>query len=179
MVRQSHGWVEVTSEPGQGATFALHFPAIPLHQRLAAGPAASGGPVAVPEPGRGRETVLVVEDEEPVRRIMSTVLRRNGYTVLEAATPVIALEVFDRNVEEIDLLLTDVVMPVMSGPALAQRLVAIRPALRVLFVSGYASVPPHEIHSPNVGFLSKPFQSAVLAARVREMLGRPSDPQAA
>jgi two-component system, cell cycle sensor histidine kinase and response regulator CckA len=179
MVHQSHGWVDVTSEPGQGATFALHFPAIPLHQSLAGGPAAGGGPVAVPESGRGRETVLVVEDEDSVRRIMSTVLRRNGYTVLEAATPVIALEVFDRNAEDIDLLLTDVVMPVMSGPALAQRLVAIRPALRVLFVSGYASVPPHEIHSPNVGFLSKPFQSAVLAARVREMLSRPSGPRAA
>jgi len=177
MVHQSHGWVDVSSEPGQGATFALHFPAIPLHESLAAGP--GSGPVAVPESGRGRETVLVVEDEDAVRRIMSTVLRRNGYTVLEAATPVIALEVFDRNAEDIDLLLTDVVMPVMSGPALAQRLVAVRPALRVLFVSGYASVPPHEIHSPNVGFLSKPFQSAVLAARVREMLSRPSGPQAA
>ena len=178
MVHQSHGWVAVTSEPGQGSTFALHFPAIPLHESLAAGPA-SAGPAAVLESGRGRETVLVVEDEDSVRRIMSTVLRRNGYTVLEAATPVIALEVFDRNTEEIDLLLTDVVMPVMSGPALAQRLVAIRPALRVLFVSGYASVPSHEIISPNVGFLSKPFQSAVLATRVREMLGRPSGPRAA
>ena len=68
-------------------------------------------------------------------------------------------------------------MPVMDGPALAQRLVAIRPALRVLFISGYAGMPSPELQNPNVGFLSKPFQSAVLAARVREMLGRPQHPR--
>jgi CheY-like chemotaxis protein len=170
IVHQSHGWIDVSSEPGEGATFAIHFPAVQLPETMATEPAA---PRKVVEPPRWNETVLLVEDEEAVRRIMSTVLKRQGYTVLEASTPLVALELFERHAEQIALLLTDVVMPVMGGPALAQRLVAIRPALRVLFVSGYTGSVPPQIQSPNVGFLTKPFQTGVLAARVREMLGRP------
>ena len=172
IVHQSHGWIDVTSEPGKGAIFAIHFPAAALRQATAPEPADI-------VPLRGNETVLLVEDEEAVRRIMSTVLQRQGYTVLEASTPVVAMELFERHAEEIALLLTDVVMPVMGGPALAQRLVAIRPALRVLFVSGYAGLVPPQIQSPNVGFLNKPFQTGVLAARVREMLSPRTDPPAA
>jgi DNA-binding NtrC family response regulator len=119
--------------------------------------------------------VLLVEDEEAVRRIISAVLRRQGYTVIETSSPMSAIELFKRHVEAIDLLVTDVIMPVMNGPALAQRLVAIRPALRVLFISGYTGLNSPEIQNPNVGFLSKPFQTSVLAARVREMLSRPND----
>jgi nitrogen-specific signal transduction histidine kinase/CheY-like chemotaxis protein len=169
IVHQSHGWIEVGSEPGKGASFAIHFPAAGLRQTTAAEPAEPAEPADI-VPLRGNETVLLVEDEEAVRRIMSTVLQRQGYTVLEASTPVVALELFARHAEEIALLLTDVVMPVMGGPALAQRLVAIRPALRVLFVSGYAGLVPPQIQNRNVGFLNKPFQTGVLAARVREML---------
>ena len=168
IVHQSHGWIDVSSEPGQGATFTMHFPAIMLPQIVASEPATTA------EAARGHETVLIVEDEEAVRLIISAVLRRQGYTVIETSSPVKALELFERHIEEIDLLLTDVVMPVMNGPALAQRLVAIRPALRVLFISGYTGLVSPEIHNPNVGFLSKPFQTAVLAARVREILSRPS-----
>ena len=168
IVHQSHGWIDVSSEPGQGATFTMHFPAIMLPQIVASEPATTA------EAARGHETVLLVEDEEAVRLIISAVLRRQGYTVIETSSPVKALELFERHIEEIDLLLTDVVMPVMNGPALAQRLVAIRPALRVLFISGYTGLVSPEIHNPNVGFLSKPFQTAVLAARVREILSRPS-----
>jgi two-component system, cell cycle sensor histidine kinase and response regulator CckA len=168
IVHQSHGWIDVSSEPGKGAVFSIHFPALPLRQTTATEPPAIVAPLG------GNETVLLVEDEDAVRRIMSTVLKRQGYTVLEASTPIIALELFERHADEIDLLLTDVVMPVMGGPALAQRMVAIRPALRVLFVSGYTGLVPQQIHSPNVGFLSKPFQTGVLAARVREMLGPPA-----
>jgi nitrogen-specific signal transduction histidine kinase/ActR/RegA family two-component response regulator len=166
IVHQSHGWIDVSSEPGQGASFAMHFPAIARQQRVASEPA------AIPEPARGHETVLLVEDDEGVRGIVSAVLRRQGYTVIEASSPIDALELFDRHRESIDLLLTDVVMPIMNGPALAQRLVAIRPALRVLFISGYAGMATPEIQNPNVGFLSKPFQTSVLVARVREMLSR-------
>ena len=126
------------------------------------------------ESPRGHETVLLVEDEEAVRLIVSAVLRRQGYTVIETSSPASAVELFERHAEEIDLLVTDVVMPVMNGPALAQRLGAIRPALRVLFISGYTSVPSPEMQNPNVGFLNKPFQTAVLVARVREMLSRPA-----
>lgn len=167
IVHQSHGWIDVSSEPGEGASFAMHFPAILLPQTFAPQPS---GTV---EPARGHETVLLVEDEEAVRLIISTVLRRQGYTVIETSSPVSAIELFERHAEEIDLLLTDVVMPVMNGPALAQRLVAIRPALRVLFISGYTALASPEIQNPHVGFLNKPFQTSVLAARVREMLSRP------
>jgi two-component system, cell cycle sensor histidine kinase and response regulator CckA len=168
IVHQSSGWIDVTSEPGRGATFAIYFPAARVEQRHPPAPA------AVLAPPRGHETVLLVEDEDAVRVIVGTVLRRQGYTVIESATPHGAIELFDRHAEAIDLLLTDVVMPGMNGPALAQRLVARRPALRVLFISGYTGILSPEMQNPNVGFLSKPFQSSVLLARVQEMLGRPA-----
>jgi two-component system cell cycle sensor histidine kinase/response regulator CckA len=95
--------------------------------------------------------------------------------VLEASTPHDACEIFAKRGEEIGLLLTDVVMPGMNGPALAQRLVGLRPELRVLFISGYADMAiPLDRENPNVSFLSKPFQASVLAERVRQMLARPS-----
>ena len=104
--------------------------------------------------------------------IVSTVLRRQGYQVLEAPTPTIASAIFAQHDGEIDLLLTDVVMPGMSGPVLAQRLIAHRPELRVLFISGYADVAVQpEIGGPNVNFLSKPFQASALTARVAQILG--------
>jgi two-component system cell cycle sensor histidine kinase/response regulator CckA len=168
IVHQSQGWIDVDSVPGEGATFTMHFPAILLQPRFTSAESA-----ATVEPARGHETVLLVEDEEAVRRIVSAVLRRQGYTVIETSSPINAVELFERHQGAIDLLLTDVVMPVMNGPALAQRLVAMRPALRVLFISGYTGLNLPEIQNPNVGFLSKPFQTSVLAARVREMLGRP------
>ena len=175
IVHQSHGWIDVSSEPGKGAVFSIHFPAAPLRQTTQTTATERAAPREIIAPLRGNETVLLVEDEDAVRRIMSTVLKRQGYTVLEASTPIIALELFERHADDIALLLTDVVMPVMGGPALAQRMVAVRPALRVLFVSGYAGLVPPQIQSPNVGFLSKPFQTGVLAARVREMLSPPAD----
>ena len=98
-------------------------------------------------------------------------LRRQGYHVLEAATPAAACTIFDHHGDEIDLLLTDVVMPEMNGPSLAQRLIASRPELRVLFISGYADVTaPLDPVNPNVSFLSKPFKASALAGKVREML---------
>ena len=93
--------------------------------------------------------------------------------MLEASTPRGACDIFDQHAAEIDLLLTDVVMPEMNGPALAQRLVAARPELRVLFISGYADMAtPLDADNPNVSFLGKPFQASVLAAKVREILTR-------
>jgi two-component system cell cycle sensor histidine kinase/response regulator CckA len=110
---------------------------------------------------------------------VSAVLRRQGYHVLETSSPSGACEIFERHAGEIDLLLTDVVMPEMNGPALAQRLVSMRPALRILFISGYADMTtPPESGNPNVSFLSKPFQASVLSERVRQMLARPGRLQA-
>jgi two-component system, cell cycle sensor histidine kinase and response regulator CckA len=169
IVRQSHGCITVDSEPETGTTFTMHFPAV-----RGRGGAPEPDSVASAQP-QGRQTVLLVEDEEAVRRIIKALLVRQGYRVLEADTPRAALDLFDRHQQEIDLLLTDVVMPDMNGPALAQRLVALRPELRILFISGYADVGlPLDGASPNVSFLSKPFQASALIAKVGEALGRRS-----
>jgi two-component system, cell cycle sensor histidine kinase and response regulator CckA len=166
IVRQSNGLISVESEPGQGATFTMHFPAV--------GQTARNEPAATATPsGGGRETILLVEDENSVRVIAAAVLRRQGYQVLEAPTPTIAADIFEEHRDSIDLLLTDVVMPEMNGPALAQRLVTARPRLRVLFISGYADVASLDTGNPHISFLSKPFQASVLAAKVREALSKP------
>jgi two-component system, cell cycle sensor histidine kinase and response regulator CckA len=168
IVRQSNGFIAVESESGSGTVFTMHFPAV-----------RASSPADVPsgstqQPSSGGETILLVEDEDAVRAIVGAVLRRRGYQVLEASTPLAACEIFEQHQEEIDLLVTDVVMPEMNGPALAQRLVALRPELRILFISGYANmVAPIDPDNQNLGFLSKPFEASVLAARVREMLSRP------
>ena len=167
IVRQSNGFITVESEPGAGTTFTMHFPVAAPAAEAAALPA--GGA----HTGPGRETVLLVEDEDSVRAIIGAVLRRQGYEVVEAPGARIACEIFAQR-PDIDLLLTDVMMPEMNGPALAQRLIGLRPALRVLFISGYADMlTPPGVDNPNVGFLSKPFQASALTARVADMLARP------
>jgi len=163
IVRQSNGVITGDSEPGAGTVFTMYFP-------VASAAAAAGGSSA--GEGDQRETILLVEDEDAVRAIVSTVLRRQGYQVLEAPTPTVASAIFAQHDGGVDLLLTDVVMPEMSGPALAQRLIERRPELRVLFISGYADVAVQpEIGGPNVNFLSKPFQASALTARVAQILG--------
>jgi PAS domain S-box-containing protein len=166
IVRQSNGSIAVVSEPGQGTTFTMYFPAVPTPCDLdsAAGPA---------EPARGRETILLVEDEDSVRAIIGAVLRRHGYEVLDASNAGTATELFERHGATIDLLLTDVVMPEISGPALASRLIALRPDLRVLFVSGYGEMSIPEL-AGSAGVLSKPFQASTLVDRVRRALAAPS-----
>ena len=117
---------------------------------------------------------MLVEDEEAVRLIISTALRRHGYRVLEAATPGAAIALMEQHPERIDLLLSDVVMPEMNGPALAQRLVGMRPSMRVLFISGYADVlaTQQADASSHINFLSKPFKGSELAEKVRSILAR-------
>jgi PAS domain S-box-containing protein len=172
IVRQSNGVIVADSEPGAGSVFTMYFP---VATAIAAG--ASGSSYAGPIAGDARESILLVEDEDAVRVIVSTVLRRQGYHVLEAATPTVAIAIFAQHNGDIDMLLTDVVMPEMSGPALAQRLIGLRPGLRVLFISGYADVAMQpQVGGPNVSFLSKPFQASALTARVAQMLG--ADPRA-
>jgi PAS domain S-box-containing protein len=166
IVRQSQGFITVESQPGAGATFTMHFPAV-------GAPPNSADTLAAADAHHGHETILLVEDEDSVRVVVGSVLRRQGYQVLEAGTPRGAREIFEQHKNEIDLLLTDVVMPDMNGPALAQRLVADKPDLRVLFISGYASAGSLPVESvPNVSFLSKPFQGSTLLAKVRDILGR-------
>jgi PAS domain S-box-containing protein len=168
IVRQSNGFITVESEPGVGTTFTMHFPAASAPRQI------DSAAVPVEMPSLGRETILLVEDEDSVRVIVGAVLRRQGYQVLEASTARGACEVFEQHESQIQLLLTDVVMPEMNGPALAQRLIAHKPELRVLFISGYSDMQiPLETENPNLGFLSKPFQASALTTRVREMLVRP------
>jgi CheY-like chemotaxis protein len=168
IVRQSNGFIAVESQPGRGTAFTMHFPSVSRTDEVPR-PA-----VDAPGPTSGRETILLVEDEDAVRVIVSAVLRRQGYRVLEASSPSGACVIFERHAAEIDLLLTDVVMPEMNGPTLAQRLVSLRPELRILFISGYADMTtPPASGNPNVSFLSKPFQASVLSERVRQMLARP------
>jgi two-component system cell cycle sensor histidine kinase/response regulator CckA len=173
IVRQSNGFIAVESQPGRGTAFTMHFPAVSKTDEVQTPAIDALGATS------GRETILLVEDEDAVRVIVSAVLRRQGYHVLETSSPSGACEIFERHAGEIDLLLTDVVMPEMNGPALAQRLVSMRPELRILFISGYADMTtPPESGNPNVSFLSKPFQASVLSERVRQMLARPGRLQA-
>ena len=124
---------------------------------------------------RGSETILVAEDEDGVRSLTREVLEKYGYTVLEAANGEEALKVAERHDGPLDLLLSDVVMPRMGGPELAQALLAKRPDLKVLYMSGYTDHPMvrRGVVNAGVAFLQKPFTPTVLVSRVREVLEAP------
>ena len=124
---------------------------------------------------RGRETVLIVEDEEAVRELAREILERNGYTVLEARHGVEGLLISDRHNGPIHLLLTDVIMPQLNGRGLAQRLTTLRPDIKVLFMSGYTTkdLVSHGMLDPGVAFLQKPFTPDSLALKVRQALDAP------
>ena len=135
-------------------------------------------PPPVSRPDSGAETILVVEDAAGLRQLTKRLLERQGYTVLVAADADEAQQVFDRNAS-IDLLLTDVVMPGASGPELTQHLVAQRPALKVIFMSGYteATIVHDGVLNPGIAFLNKPFTSEGLGRKVREVLDRAAPPR--
>jgi DNA-binding response OmpR family regulator len=156
----------VDSVVGQGSTFRIVFPRVdaPVEEEEGA------RPVALPR--RGSETVLLVEDEEAVRDLVREVLAMQGYRVLEAATAAEALAIGEKHDGVIHLLVSDVVMPGMSGKELAERLAADRPGLRVLYMSGYTdtAIVHHGVLAPGTAFLQKPFTPAVLARRVGEIL---------
>ncbi|MGC4121632.1 MAG: PAS domain S-box protein [Myxococcales bacterium] len=167
-VRQNGGFIDVESAPGQGATFRIHLP----RHLLAAEPAqAAKAPLAA---GRGHETVLVVEDEEAVLALAVSMLERHGYRVLSAQTPRDALRQAKEHAGEIDLLVTDVIMPEMNGRELLRELLPLFPRLRSLFVSGYTAdiVAPQGVLEPGVVFLQKPFSDEELVGKVREALDR-------
>ena len=165
-VRRSGGLIEVDSAPGEGSTFRLYFPAV-------AGPAVEQRRQSAPQAvRRGSETVLFVEDEEALRRVWSESLREAGYTVLEAADAREALAAAEALDKPVDLLLSDVVMPGMSGPELARRLRERWPALPVLYVSGYGGqdLLRRGIDEADTYLLAKPFRLAELTAKVGEIL---------
>jgi CheY-like chemotaxis protein len=169
IVQHNNGFISVDSELGRGTTFTLHFPALPRSRSVQVTPA-HRWPSPPVEDTEERRTILLVEDEDSVRAVVNALLRQQGYQVLDASTPQAALAIFGQHAREIDLLLTDVVMPEMSGPALAQRLVGMQPELHVLFISGYTTPAlAREMENPKMKFLSKPFQPSALVAAVREI----------
>jgi PAS domain S-box-containing protein len=165
IAKQSGGSVGVYSELGMGTSFHVYFP-----RAEAAGTAVDAKP-PVTRRRPAEETVLVVEDADGVRTLARRLLERQGYTVLVASNADKALRLFDRH-PSIDLLLTDVVMPGGSGPELARQLVGRRPALKVVYMSGYAeeAIVQHGMLKPGIVFLHKPFTSDTLAQKLRQAL---------
>jgi PAS domain S-box-containing protein len=165
IVRQSGGHIAVASKVGAGTTFRILLPAT-----TEVAPRRADSVLLVP--GRGTETVLLVEDEGQVRRIASLALNAQGYVVLEASDGVEGSELAARHAGPIHLLVTDVVMPEMSGRQLAEKVRAGRPGVKVLYISGYTTdtVVHHGVAELTDAFLQKPFTPAALAAKVRAVL---------
>jgi hypothetical protein len=170
IVKQSGGSIWAYSEPGRGTTFKIY---LPQSEEASTTPLASLAPV---ESADGQETILVVEDEAAVRRLVTTVLSGHGYRVLEADRPDSALAAARAFPGRIHLLLSDVIMPGGSGPELAARIVAIRPDTRVLFMSGYTrdAIVHHGVLDDGVSFVEKPFSPETVLRRVRDILEGPA-----
>ena len=165
VIRQSGGLIAVESQPGGGTVFTIHLPRV-------APPTALDAVTPAALPADGTETILLVEDEDSVRDLAVKILRQRGYTVLEAANGTAALAVEKAHEGPIDLLVTDVVMPDLSGPDVARRVRDRRPTIGVLFMSGYTddAVLQHGVLKQETPFLQKPFTPVVLASKVREVL---------
>jgi two-component system cell cycle sensor histidine kinase/response regulator CckA len=174
IVKQSGGYIWVYSETGLGTTFKLYFPA---SNRIAE---RSGEPVTISQ-RTGAETVLVAEDDDTLRQLVESVLTKAGYRVLVADSAMRAEQVAGEHAGEIDLLITDVVMPQVSGRELAENLLVTRPKTKVLWMSGYAEemIAHHGMLDEGIQFLQKPFSPVELKAKVREVLDAAPDPSAA
>jgi two-component system, cell cycle sensor histidine kinase and response regulator CckA len=166
IVHQGGGVIRAHTSVGVGTTFTIYFPHV-----------GSESEIPAPKPleraeEKGTETVLVVEDQEDVRKFVTTILGSRGYKVMPAPDGPTAMRVFERAKGNVDLLLTDVVMPGMTGKELADRLVRVRPQLKVLFMSGYTEdVIAHQgVKDNGVAFIAKPFTPEALAGKVREAL---------
>jgi CheY-like chemotaxis protein len=170
IVRQNNGFIDVSSIPGQGTTFTLHFPRNqtsglqmePFKKR--------------PAPC-GHESILLVEDEPMILDMVALMLENLGYTVISARTPEEAIERAREHTGDLDLLLTDVVMPGMNGRDLAQEIESVYANLKVLFMSGYTAdvIAHHGVLDNGVHFMQKPFSKETLGSKVREALAGPEN----
>ena len=169
IVKQSSGFIEVHSELDRGTTFEVY---LPRHEPVADMPVIRPKSVLI----QGRETILLVEDDDSVRRVTATMLRTMGYRVVEASSGMDAVRCCREHQGPIHLLLTDVVMPMMNGREVAERVQAVLPGVRTLFMSGYMddSILKHGVLDENVAFLGKPLSHESLGKKVREVLGSAS-----
>jgi CheY-like chemotaxis protein len=164
IIQQNHGAIRVTSNPGQGTTFEILLPAATESEEAK--------PVAAPfESLRGTETILVAEDEPDVRTLVRQTLEQLGYTVLQAADGHEALRILEQH-GPVHLLLTDVIMPLMGGRELARRVISLKPATKVVYMSGYTddTLAFHGLPQPDTAFIQKPFTPAALAEKLRQVL---------
>jgi PAS domain S-box-containing protein len=166
VVKQSGGYIGVDSEKGKGASFMVYLPRV---EQAVAVPEAS---TAAPPRARGSETILLVEDAEPLLKLAHMFLKESGYRVLTAANGTEALEAAQQHVGPIHLLLTDVVMPGMNGRVLAERLTPRQPGMKVLYMSGYTDsfIAGHGVLESGTHLLHKPFTADTLTQKVRELL---------
>jgi PAS domain S-box-containing protein len=167
IIKQSGGHIWLYSELGRGTTFKIYFPCVTEEPRSAR----AGHPSTTDL--RGKETILLVEDQAEVRALAQTVLKSMGYTVLAAAEPAQAIRMAGAHEDDIHLLLTDVVMPTMNGVQLAKHLASLRPQMKVLYMSGYTdnAVVHQGILDESTHYIQKPFTPQALSGKVREVLG--------
>jgi PAS domain S-box-containing protein len=167
IVKQSGGHIQVSSQPGKGSSFSIYLPRAATLSPSAAREA-SGADLAQ----HGGETILVVDDDENVRHLVASMLKSSGYRVIVPATPYEALRICDEFSTPLDLLLTDMVLPETDGVQIAEKALASRPGLRVLFMSGYTEHPVlrHPAFDRGAPFIQKPFSKAALTVKVREVL---------
>jgi PAS domain S-box-containing protein len=171
IIKQSNGFIWVYSEPGGGTTFKIYLPRVEEEGESVKKEITPMGSL------RGSETVLIVEDDDALRNLARLILQPQGYSILEAQNGEEALRVSEGHKGPIDLMITDVVMPGMSGPKLAEALLPLRPDMKVLYVSGYTdnTIVRHGMLDSDLSFLQKPFSPETLARKVREVLDEEQD----
>jgi CheY-like chemotaxis protein len=167
-LRQSGGFACVSSKVGEGTTFQIYLP------RVEEAIDVVEAPIVAPQPLQGTEAILIVEDNDAVRRIAREFLKIRGYTVIEARGAMEAIQIMMNRGDQIDLVITDVLMPGMKGRELVERLAELRSDLKVLYMSAYTEDAAINIGvlNPGTEFIEKPFSPDELAAKVRQVLGR-------